>query len=133
MLEARILSDYHSIAVVGASANQERPSYRVASYLIGQGYQVYPVNPNIGEILGRPSYPSLSSIPEKVEVVNVFRHSEDVMPIIDEAISIGAKVVWMQIGVINEKAATKARDAGLLVVMNKCIREEHQHLREKVN
>jgi predicted CoA-binding protein len=91
MLEARILSDYHSIAVVGASANPERLSYQVASYLIGEGYQVYPVNPNTGEILGRPSYPSLSSIPEPVEVVNIFRRSEDVMPIVDEAIRIGGQ------------------------------------------
>jgi predicted CoA-binding protein len=133
MLEARILSDYRSIAVVGASANPERLSYQVASYLIGEGYQVYPVNPNSGEILGRPSYPSLSSITEPVEVVNIFRHSEHVMPIVDEAIRIGAKAVWMQAGVVNEKAAAKARNAGLLVVMNKCIREEHQHLGKKVN
>ncbi len=133
MLEAKILSDYHSIAVVGGLANPERPSYRVASYLIGAGYQVNPVNPNSGEILGRSSYPSLSSIPEPVEVVNIFRRSEEVMPIVDEAIKVGAKVVWMQPEVINEKAAAKARDAGLLVVMNKCIREEHQRLREKVN
>ena len=133
MLEAKILSDYRSIAVVGAPANPKRPSYRVASYLIEAGYQVYPVNPNTGEILGRPSYPSLSSIPEPVEVVNIFRRSEDVMPIADEAIKVGARAVWMQPEVINEKAAAKARDAGLLVVMNKCIRQERQHLREKVN
>jgi predicted CoA-binding protein len=133
ILEARILSKYRSIAVVGASANPERPSYQIASYLIGEGYQVHPVNPNAREILGRPSYPSLSSIPEKVEVVNIFRRSEDVMPIVDEAIKIGARVVWMQTGVINEKAAAKARDAGLLVIMNKCILEEHQHLSDKVN
>lgn len=133
ILEARILSKYRSIAVVGASANPERPSYQIASYLIGEGYQVYPVNPNAREILGRPSYPSLSSIPETVEVVNIFRRSEDVMPIVDEAIKIGARVVWMQTGVINEKAAAKARDAGLLVIMNKCILEEHQHLSDKVN
>jgi predicted CoA-binding protein len=133
MLEARILSDYCSIAVVGISANPERPSYQVASYLIGAGYQVYPVNPNTGDVLGRPSYPSLSSIPEPVEVVNIFRRSEDVMPIVDEAIKVGARAVWMQPGVINEKAAAKARDAGLLVIMNKCIRKEHQHLGGKVN
>lgn len=133
MLEAKILSDYRSNAVVGESANPERPSYRVASYLIGAGYQVYPVNPNTVEILRQPSYPSLSSIPEPVEVVNIFRRSQDVMPITDEAIKVGAEVVWMQPEVINEKAAAKARDASLLVVMNICTREEHQHLREKVN
>lgn len=132
ILEARILSKYHSIAVVGASANPERPSYQIASYLIGAGYQVHSVNPNAREILGRPSYPDLSSIPEPVEVVNIFRRSEDVMPIVDEAIKVGAKAVWMQTGVINEKAAVKAKDAGLLVIMDKCIFEEHQHLTEKV-
>lgn len=132
MVEREILNKYRSIAVVGASANPERPSYQVGSYLMEEGYQVHPVNPKAGEILGRPSYPNLSSIPEAVEVVNIFRRSEDVMPIVDEAIKVGAKAVWMQAGVINEAAAARARDAGLLVVMDKCIREEHQHLDEKV-
>jgi predicted CoA-binding protein len=130
VIEREILNKYRSIAVVGASANPERPSYQIASYLMEQGYQVYPVNPNAREILGRPSYPSLSSIPDAVEVVDIFRRSEDVVPIIDEAIKIGAKAVWMQEGVINEAAAAKARGAGLLVVMDKCIREEHEHLSE---
>lgn len=128
MLEAKILKEYHSIAVVGASANPERASYQVISYLIGQGYQVYPVNPNASEILDKTSYPDTSSIPDKVEVVNIFRRSEEVMPIVDKAIKIGAKVVWMQEGVINKEAAARASEAGLLVVMNKCIREEHQRL-----
>lgn len=123
---------YRSIAVVGASANPERPSYQIASYLVGAGYRVHPVNPNAREILGRPSYPDLASIPEPVEIVNIFRRSENVMPIVDEAIKVGAKVVWMQTGVINEKAAAKAKAAGLRVVMNKCIFEEHHHLSEKV-
>ena len=130
MIEREILNKYRSIAVVGASANPERPSYQIASYLMEQGYKVYPVNPNAKEILGRPSYPSLSSIPDAVEVVDIFRRSEDVVPIVDEAIKIGAKAVWMQEGVINEASAAKARDAGLLVVMDKCIREEHEHLSE---
>ena len=130
MVEREILNRYRSIAVVGASANPERPSYQIASYLMEQGYQVYPVNPNAREILGRPSYPSLSSIPDAVEVVDIFRRSEDVVPIVDEAIKIGAKAVWMQEGVISEAAAAKARDAGLLVVMDKCIREEHEHFSE---
>ena len=133
MVEAKILNKYRSIAVVGASANPERASYQVASYLMEHGYQVHPVNPNTKEILGRPSYPDLSSIPEKVEVVDIFRRSEEVMPIVEGAIKIGAKAVWMQEGVINQEAAAKARDAGLLVVMDKCIRDEHQHLTEKVN
>jgi len=89
------------------------------------GYHVMPVNPNELEILGMPCYPNLRSIPEKVEVVDIFRKSEAVMPLVEEAIKIGAKVVWMQEGVINEDAATKARDAGLLVVMDRCMRKEH--------
>lgn len=132
MVESEILTEYRSIAVVGASANVERDSYKVTSYLIEHGYQVYPVNPNAKEILGKTSYPDLGSIPEGVEVVNIFRRSEQVMPIVDQAIEIGAKAVWMQAGVVNEEAAAKARDAGLVVVMDKCIREEHQHLIEKV-
>ena len=84
-----------------------------------------PVNPHEQEILGKTSYPDLKSIPEKVEVVNIFRKSGDVMPIVEEAIEIGAKVVWMQEGIINEEAAAKARDAGLLVVMDKCMRKQH--------
>ena len=123
---------YRSVAVVGASANPERSSYQIVSYLMEAGYLAHPVNPDAREILGRPRYPDLSSIPERVEVVNIFRRSEDVMPIVDEAIKVGAKAVWMQTGVINEKAAAKAKDNGLLVVMNKCIFEEHQCLKEKV-
>ena len=128
MLEEKILNEYRSIAVVGASSNPERGSYKVASYLMEQGYHVIPVNPNAPEILGKTSYPDLSSIPEKVEVVDIFRRSEEVMPIVDEAIKIGARAVWMQKGIINEEAAAKARDAGLLVVMDKCMCEEHQRL-----
>jgi predicted CoA-binding protein len=124
-LETKILREYRTVAVVGASANPERPSYRVFSYLAEQGYNVIPVNPNEREILGKTSYPDLNSIPEKVEIVDIFRRSEEVMPIVDEAIKIGANVVWMQEGVINEEAAAKARDAGLLVVMDKCMRKEH--------
>ena len=133
MVEARILKEYRSVAVVGASANPERASYQVASYLMEHGYQIYPVNPNAREILGRPSYPDLNSIPERVEVIDIFRRAEDVMPIVGEAIKIGARAIWMQAGVANEEAAAKARDAGLLVVMDKCIREEHQRLTEEVN
>jgi predicted CoA-binding protein len=128
MLEDKILTDYRTVAVVGASPNPERPSYGVASYLAKNGYQVIPVNPNDGEILGEKCYPDLASIPENIEVVDIFRRSEDVMPIVDEAIKIGAKAVWMQEGVINEEAAAKARDAGLLVVMDKCMLKEHSRL-----
>ncbi len=131
MLEAKILNEYHTVAVVGVSPNPKRPSCRVASYLTRHGYHVIPVNPGAQEILGETSYPDLSSIPEKVEVVDIFRRSEEVTPIVDEAIKIGAKAVWMQEGVINEEAATKARNAGLLVVMDKCMRKEHLRLAQK--
>jgi predicted CoA-binding protein len=124
-LEADILNKYRNVAVVGASSNPERPSHRVVSYLIKHGYHVMPVNPNEQKILGKTSYPNLNSIPEKVEVVDIFRKSEEVMPIVDEAIKIGAKVVWMQEGVVNEEAAAKAGEAGLLVVMDKCMRKQH--------
>jgi predicted CoA-binding protein len=112
--------------VVGASPDPDRPSSIVASYLTEQGYNVIPVNPNSGEILGRTSYPDLSSIPEKVEVVDIFRSPDQVMPVVEEAIKIGAKVVWMQEGVINEEAAARAEGAGLKVVMNKCMLKEHR-------
>jgi predicted CoA-binding protein len=105
-LEAKILNQYCTVAVVGASPNRERPSYRVVKYLAKHGYHVIPVNPTVQEILGMTSYPNLSSVPGKVEVVDIFRKSEDVMPIVEEAIKIGAKVVWMQEGVVNEEAAS---------------------------
>ena len=119
------------MAVVGLSPNPERPSYNVASYLVEHGYNIIPVNPNAQQILGKTSYSDLSSIPETVEVVDIFRRSEEVMPIVEDAIRIGAKVVWMQEGVINEEAASKAKDAGLLVVMDKCMLKEHQRLTQK--
>jgi predicted CoA-binding protein len=124
-LEEKILKEYRTVAIVGASSDPERPSFRVVRYLSEHGYNVIPVNPNEREILDMTCYPNLSSVPEKVEVVDIFRKSEAVMPIVEEAIKIGAKVVWMQEGVINEEAAAKARDAGLLVVMDKCMRKQH--------
>jgi len=130
MLEQKILNEYRTVAVVGASPDPERPSHIVASYLSEHGYNVIPVNPQAKQILGETCYPDLSSIPESVEVVDIFRRSEEVMPIVDEAIKIGAKAVWMQEGVTNEKVASKARDAGLLVVMDKCMRKEHLRLAE---
>ena len=128
MIEEDILKKYHNVAVVGVSANPKRPSCRVAEYLTRHGYNVIPVNPGVKEILGKTSYPDLSSIPEPVDVVDIFRKPADVMPIIDEAIKIGAKAIWMQEGITNEAAATRARDAGLLVVMDKCMRKEHLRL-----
>ncbi len=116
------------MAVVGLSPKPERDSNRVASYLLEHGYNVVPVNPNFQQILGRETYPDLSSIPESVDVVDIFRKSDEVLPVVDEAIKIGAKVVWMQEGVINEEAAARARDAGLLVVMDKCMRKQHMQL-----
>jgi predicted CoA-binding protein len=130
--EATILNHFRTVAVVGLSPDPGRPSHRVASYLARQGYEVIPVNPHARQILGKPSYPDLSSIPEVVEVVDIFRRSEEVMPVVDEAIKIGAKAVWMQEGVINEEAASKARDAGLLVVMDKCMYKEHRRLSEEL-
>ena len=130
MLEEKILKEYRAVAIVGASSDPERPSFRVLRYLSKHGYNVIPVNPNEREILGMTCYPNLSSIPEKVEVVDIFRKSEAVMPVVEEAIKIGAKAIWMQEGVINEEAAAKARDAGLLVVMDKCMRKEHQKLQK---
>ncbi|MFC1917190.1 CoA-binding protein [Chloroflexota bacterium] len=129
--EEKILSQYRHIAMVGASPNSERPSYVVNAYLTDNGYQVIPVNPGVDKILGKTSYPDLSSIPEKVEVVDIFRKSEDVPPIIEEAIKIGARAVWMQEGVINEEAGRRAKDAGLMVVMNQCMRKEHLRIHEK--
>ncbi len=126
--EEKILKDNKVIAVVGLSSNPERPSYRVASYMKDKGYTIIPVNPNEKEVLGQACYPDLSSIPGHVDVVDIFRKSEDCPPIAREAVNIGADVVWMQEGVINEEAATCARDAGLKVVMDKCIKKEHEKL-----
>ncbi len=123
--EEKILTEYRRVAIVGASSDPERPSFRVVRYLSKHGYHVIPVNPNEPEILGMTSYPSLSSIPEEVEVVDIFRKPEAAMPIVEEAVKIGAKAVWMQEGVINEAAAARAREAGLLVVMDKCMRKQH--------
>ncbi len=124
----RILTEFKTIAVVGLSPKTDRPSYRVASYLKSKGYRIIPVNPNATEILGERCYPDLSSIPERVEVVDIFRRSEDVPPIVDEAIKIGARAIWMQEGIVNEEAAKKAEKAGLLVVMDKCMFKEHARL-----
>lgn len=125
MIESEILKKYHRVAVVGASANPERPSHRVASYLIKHGYDVIPVNPGVREILGRVVYPDLSAIPGGVEVVDIFRRPEYVPPIVEEAIKIGARVIWMQEGIVNEEAASRAREVGLEVVMDRCMKKEH--------
>ena len=130
-VEDKILTEYRNITVVGLSPNPERPSHQIASYLAEQGYNIIPVNPSAQQILGRTGYPDLSSIPEPVEVVDIFRRSEEVMPIVEEAIKVGAKAIWMQEGLINEEAAAKAREAGLMVVMDKCMRKEHKRFKQK--
>ncbi|HEU0296420.1 MAG TPA: CoA-binding protein [Anaerolineales bacterium] len=123
-----ILLSAKTIASVGLSSNQEKESYWIVSYLKEQGYRIIPVNPTATEILGEKAYPDLSSIPEQVDVVQVFRKPEDVPPVVDEAIKIGAKVVWMQEGISHQEAAQKARDAGLQVVMDACMRATHRRL-----
>jgi len=128
-IEEEILNSSRVVAVVGLSPRPDRPSYGVANYLKEKGYRIIPVNPSTREVLGEACYPHLSSIPEPVDVVNVFRRSEEAPDIVEEAIKIGAKAVWMQEGVINEKAAVRAMEAGLLVIMDKCMLKEHQKLR----
>jgi len=127
-VEEEILRGNRIIAIVGLSNNPERPSYQVGSYLKEKGYTIIPVNPNEKVILSETSYPDLSSIPVHVDVVDIFRRSEDVPPIVAEAVKIGAAAVWMQEGVINEEAAASARKAGLKVVMDKCMKKEHAKL-----
>ena len=123
-----ILLSTKTIASVGLSGNQEKESYWIASYLKDQGYHVIPVNPTATEILGEKPYPDLESVPEKIDVVQVFRRPEDVPPVVDAAIKAGAKIVWMQEGIVNEEAAQKAREAGLQVVMDACMRATHRRL-----
>jgi len=126
----RILRETKTIAMVGLSANWNRPSYFAAKYLLDRGYKVMPVNPAARgqEILGQKVYGSLDELPVKADMVDIFRNSEAAGPITDEAIKHGAKVVWMQIGVVNEAAAKRAEDAGLKVVMNRCPKIEHSRL-----
>jgi uncharacterized protein len=127
-----ILTKYKTIAVVGLSSNPARPSYGVTEYMQSSGYQIIPVNPNETDVLGEPSYASLDEIPQKIEIVDVFRRPDDVPPVVDAAIKIGAKVIWMQQGITNEPAAEKARAAGITVVMDACILVEHKRRRQKL-
>ena len=124
----RILRENHVIAVVGLSADWFRPSYFAAKYMQEHGYRVIPVNPKYDSILGEKCYRSLREIPEKVDIVDVFRKTQDVPPIADDAIAIRAKVLWQQLGVRNESAAAKARAAGLDAVMDRCVKIEHGRL-----
>ena len=113
------------IAIVGLSCKQFRPSYGVAEYMQREGYRIIPVNPNETEVLGEKAYARLEDVPEHVDIVDIFRRSEFVPPIVEDAIRLGASAVWMQEGVVHEQAAEKARSAGLAVVMDRCILKEH--------
>jgi predicted CoA-binding protein len=121
-----LLKKYKTIAVVGLSSNRMRPSYGVTEYMQVAGYRIIPVNPNEREVLGEKSYARLEDVAEKIEIVNVFRRAEEVPPVVESAIRIGAKAVWMQQGIENEEAAEKARAAGLVAVEDACILVEHR-------
>jgi predicted CoA-binding protein len=129
MTIAELLAKSHTIAVVGLSNRRARPSYGVSEYMQAAGYRIIPVNPRETEVLGEKAYPDLDSVPEPVDIVDIFRRSEYVPEIVEAAIRAGAKVVWMQEGVIHEEAAAKARAAGLTIVMDRCILNEHRKLR----
>jgi predicted CoA-binding protein len=125
----KILATTRVIAVVGLSDKEDRPSHAVAAYLQMQGYRIIPVNPNLTEVLGEKAYPNVRDIPETVDVVDIFRRAEDIPPIVEDAIAKGAKVVWMQLGIVNEAAAVRAEAAGLKVVMDTCMEVVHRTLR----
>ncbi len=126
--QSEILRSVKTIAVVGLSSKRTRPSYGVAEYMQRAGYRIIPVNPAETEVLGEKAYPDLDSIPVPVDLVNIFRRSELVPPVVDAAIRIGAKAIWMQEDVVHEEAAAKARAAGLVVVMDHCVLKEHRKL-----
>jgi predicted CoA-binding protein len=123
-----LLQHSRTIAIVGLSANDSRPSHGVARYLIDHGYTVIPVNPAYPEVLGLTSYASLQDIPVPVDIVDVFRKSEDVLPVAEDAIAIGVRALWLQLGVINAEATLRAQQAGLSVVQDRCIKVEHARL-----
>ena len=124
----RILKTYKRVAMIGLSADWWRPSFFAAKYLLEHGFEVIPVNPKYEEILGQKCYPDLKSIPTPVDIVDLFQKAERVPLFIDDAIAIGAKVVWMQLGIVNEEAAEKSRDAGLEVVMDRCMKIEYARI-----
>jgi predicted CoA-binding protein len=125
---AKVLDTARTIAVVGLSGKRYRPSYGVAEYLKRSGYRIIPVNPNETEVLGEKSYPDLDSVPGPVDIVDIFRRSEFVPPIVEAAIRKGAQAIWMQEGVVHEEAARKAEEAGLTVLMDSCILKDHRRL-----
>ncbi len=126
MQGANLLRTCKTIAVVGLSSSRWRPSYGVSEYMQASGYRIIPVNPKESEVLGEKAWPTLDDVPEPVDVVNIFRQSQFVPEIVEAAIRIGAKGVWMQEGVIHDEAARRAREAGLEVVMDRCILKEHR-------
>ncbi|MGH2748951.1 MAG: CoA-binding protein [Actinomycetota bacterium] len=123
-----ILEECKTFAVVGCSSSPHRPSYSVTRFLTSKGYKVIPVNPNETECQGLPAYPDLKSVEEPIDVVDIFRRADQAGVHVDEAIDVGAKAVWMQLGVIDEAAAQRARDAGLVVVMDRCPAIEYPRL-----
>ncbi len=123
----KILTESRVIAVVGLSANPERTSYRVAEFLQARGYRIIPVNPTVdGEILGEQAYPNVQSIPEPFDVVDVFRRAEHIPAVVEDAIAAGAKILWIQLGIVNEEAAATAEQAGMIVVMDRCMMAEYR-------
>lgn len=124
----RILATVKTIAVVGLSSREDRAGYYVPAYMQRAGYRIIPVNPQLTEALGEPAYPELRAVPEPVDMVLIFRRSEEIPPVVEQAIEIGARVVWMQSGIVNEAAAAEARAAGLEVVMDACVMVDHRRL-----
>ena len=124
----RILTSARSLAVVGISANWYRPSFFAAKYMHDHGYRIYPVNPNYAEVLGRRCYPDVASIPEPIDIVDCFRKPNEIVPLARAAVAKGAKVLWMQLGIRNDEAATIAASAGLDVVMDRCVKIEHARI-----
>lgn len=130
-----ILESYRNVAVVGLSGNPDKASYRVANYLQSVGYRIIPVNPFVDEVLGEKSYKSLLDVPETIEIVDIFRPAEAVPSIVEEAIQLknrvgSPKVIWMQLGIVNEEAAKRAKEAGFTVVMDRCMMREHKRLQQ---
>jgi len=124
----RVLKDSKTIAVVGLSPKPQRPSHQVARYLMEAGYTIIPVNPGQDSILGLPCYPDLRAIPTPVDMVDIFRRPQAVLPIVEDAIAIGARFIWMQEGIVNKEAAAKAEAAGLTVIMDRCTKIDHLNL-----